>query len=102
MQSAKIKIKKVVEDYIRLWPEEFSIFKSMMTDKRGLLQDKDFATVEASSMRALFDMPATMHQMLVNSLTEEEMKWFKAGGTEGHDGGRWFARNFPAFTYANV
>jgi hypothetical protein len=98
MQSAKINIKKVVDTYIKMCPEEYENFKHAMKFRREMMKDQKYGTVGTDSgMRALFEMPVALHDMLINNLTEDQITWLKKGGENGHEGGRWFARTFPVF-----
>src|SRR6202012_1103786 len=103
MQSAKEHIKLIVEEYIRLFPSDFEVFKDGVAHIRGTLKDEKWGTAEGtgSDMRALFEVPVDLSEMLIMQLSEEEMEWFKAGGPDRKEGGRWFAKNFPAFRLAD-
>lgn len=99
MNSAKLHITKIVEDYIRLRPADFEIVKEGIKMQRGLHLD-EFASAKLNGSaytRALFEIPEELSQMFIMQLTEEEMEWFKAGGTNRKEGGLWFAKAFPAF-----
>lgn len=98
MKSAKTKITATVKAYIQLYPEEFAAFKGQMKDLRHELKDEKFGTANDSNyMRAIIEMPAILHEMIVNTLNLEELEWFKSGGPDKHEGSHWFALNFPAF-----
>lgn len=97
MNTAKAKIRKCVEDYIRDNAEEWTVFKAMMEQNRAALADETFGEAQGTSVRALFEMPVTLHESIVTSLDEEELSWFKAGGSDRKQGGRWFAKTFPVF-----
>lgn len=99
MTSAKHKIKLAVRDYIKLFPEEWVAFKVQTESLRRTLKDQKFAEAKGtgSEMRALFEMPETLHTILVNNLDDAEMDWFKSGGIDHKEGGRWFAKSFPEF-----
>lgn len=99
MITAKKHIKEIVKDYITMFPEEFAQFQEGMALQRNLLLDPTFAKAEGqgSDMRALFEMPVTLSEMLITKLSEEEMEWFKAGGSNRKEGARWFAEEFPVF-----
>lgn len=100
MESAKINIKKIVSEYIKLCPEEYTAFKEQMKTRRQEMVDEKFGQAKNtdSGMRALFEMPATLHEMLVHNLTQDQLEWFKKGGENGLEGGRWFANTFREFT----
>lgn len=103
MQSAKDHIRQLVEDYIKLFPEDFELFKDGVKRVRATLKDEKWGTAEGtgSDMRALFEMPVDLSEMLIMKLTEEEMEWFKAGGVDRKEGARWFVNSFPAFKLAD-
>lgn len=100
MQSAKDHITQIVEEYIKLFPDEFSTFKKAMEMQRYMLKDQDHGLAEGtnSGMRVMFEMPVQLSEMLIMQLSEEEMEWFKAGGSNRKEGAYWFARKFKAFT----
>lgn len=99
MQQAKDHITKIVEEYIKMFPEDFVTFKKGMEMQRTMLKDEKYGEADGteSGMRALFEMPVDLSEMLIMQLIEEEMEWFKAGGANRKEGGRWFATNFPVF-----
>lgn len=97
MLTAQTKITKCVEDYIALQPDEYERFKLQIASARGGLADETFGTAAHSSLRALFEMPEVLHEMIVNQLTVEELTWFKEGGSNRKEGADWFARTFPVF-----
>ena len=99
MDTAKIKIKECVELYIRLMPEEYKAFLEQMVQVRRQLLDDKFgqALGQGTEMRALFEMPESLHHLLTTKLTLEELQWLKEGGTDKKAGARWFAKTFPAF-----
>lgn len=97
MRSTKELIRKIVRQYIKLFPEEFETFKQGMEAVRAVTRN-DFATLQGTSYsRALYEMPETLATMLLTGLNEEEMVWLKAGGMNGKEGGLWFARTFKDF-----
>lgn len=99
MESAKTHIKKIVEDYIKLYPGDYKIVKEGIEMQRKMLLDSEYgqASNTGSEMRALFEIPADLSEMFIMRLTEEEMEWFKAGGPDRKQGGRWFAKTFKEF-----
>ena len=99
MQSAKSKLKKCVEEYSSLYPEEFSQFLQYMVMRRDEVAEEEFASVKGSSMRGLFEMPEVLHNLIVSRLDNDELEWLKSGGANKKEGGRWFQRTFPAFSY---
>lgn len=89
----------IVETYIKLFPDDFATFKKAMEMQRHMLKDAQYGAAEGTSgqMRALFEMPVDLSEMLIMQLTEEEMEWFKAGGSNRKEGAYWFAKKFKAF-----
>lgn len=91
----KEKLKKVVSDYQLTCPEEYALVKEMIADKRGTIIDKFARLDKNSDTRALFEFSETLSQMILTALTDEDQKWF-----DSVEGGRWFAKTFPAFRLA--
>lgn len=100
MQQAKTHITKIVEDYKQLFPQDYETVVEGIRMQREMLLDQKFGTAlnTGSEMRALFEIPADLSEMFIMQLTEEEMEWFKAGGSDRKAGGRWFAKTFKEFT----
>lgn len=100
MNSPKEHITQIVRNYIRLYPEDYQTVKKGVAMQRNLLLDSEFGTAKGtgSEMRALFEIPADLSEMLIMGLEPEEMEWFKAGGKDRKEGARWFAKTFPDFT----
>lgn len=100
MQSAKSHIIQIVNTYKKVFPEEYDICIRGIKAQRELHADK-FGSAKlqgAPDMRALFEIPVTLNEMLVNNLDEEEMEWFKAGGANRKQGAFWFVKKFPEFS----
>jgi hypothetical protein len=99
-KGTKERIKSLVNEYIKLFPEEYIAFCKGTEALRQMAGNK-FALLEGSKdTRILYEMPETLHTILTQQLTVEELHWLKAGGKNGHDGGRWFAKTFPTFRIA--
>jgi len=99
MQQAKERIKQIVEAYINLFPEDYATVCDGIKLTRNTYAD-DFASAKkhgAPDMRALFEIPVDLSEMFIMQLSEEEMEWFKAGGSDRKAGGRWFAKTFKEF-----
>lgn len=91
----KKKIKDAVKAYKRRYPDHYKIVVKAIALKRSLKQDQ-YARIDKSDMRGLFEIPEDLHTVFVMLLDVEEITWFKT--TEG---GRWFARTFPEFSLPN-
>lgn len=85
------KISQIVAAYKKRYPDDYRMVVDAVKMKRGLTRDQ-FASIEGSSMRGLFEIPEKLHQSLVIGLAEEEIEWFKS-----LTGGRWFATTFREF-----
>lgn len=99
MHSAKAHITQIVDDYKRLFPDDYQTVVEGIKMQRDLLLDQQYgqAIGTGSDMRALFEIPADLSEMFIMQLTEGEMEWFKAGGSDRKQGGRWFAKTFREF-----
>lgn len=91
MQFTKKHIREIVARYIRENPEEFKIVKDGIQMKHQLTHD-EYASLEGSEMRALFEIPETLSVMFTTELDEEETIWFKT-----KQGAFWFAKTFKVF-----
>jgi len=98
MQSAQMKIKICVQEYMKLFPTEFEQFKksNQVTISK---QENKFASREGAIERHLFDMPEKLYQAITLSLTKEELDWWKASGIflKDFSGVQWFLKNYPVF-----
>ncbi|MHB1086423.1 MAG: hypothetical protein ACYCZ0_01595 [Minisyncoccota bacterium] len=98
MQETKQRIKKVVSDYIKLFPAEYSIVCKGVEMKKKMTRDQ-FASIEGMfEGRGLYEISETLDAMLTKYLPEEDMVWLKSGGINHKEGGRWFAKTFPEFS----
>ena len=93
MTNAQQKINDIIHDYKIMFFAEYNAFKK----QQKLVQSEiinEFAGVQGDSAleRRLFDMPATLYEMLIQKLNKEELKYFKS-----KKGARWFAKSFPQF-----
>jgi hypothetical protein len=99
---AKEHIKKIVEDYTRLYPEEFELVKQAVEMKRAMRKD-DYASVSGVTgsnllRRALYEVSVKLDAMLIEGLSIDDIKWLKSGvESNPNEGGRWFARTFQVF-----
>lgn len=106
MQSAKINILKIVEEYKRTFPDEYKLVCEAIHMRRKLLADGyvDEDTLDmqnpGAERRALYEIPLTLSQSLATNLTDDQASWFRAGPnrTNRNAGGRWFAKTFPEFS----
>lgn len=94
--NVKVKIKKLVDSYTRLFAQEFKDFCGDMKTKRELQSNKFSELKDGGAVhRALFEVPETLNTIFEMQLNDEDKDWFKS-----KDGARWFARNFKEFNVA--
>lgn len=90
--TTKGKIKQAVKAYKRRYPDQYKIVCKAIALKRSMKKD-EYARIDHSDMRGLFEIPEDLHTAFVMLLDAEEITWFKT-----KDGGRWFARQYPEFS----
>jgi hypothetical protein len=97
-QKLKKKIEKVVKQYIKENQEEYHLVVKELRGEREKNKDK-FATVshDKNVKRKVFEIPATLHNMIINECNADELMLMK-DGEDGIDYGRWFAKRFPEFS----
>ena len=102
MFTAKQKIDIAVQEYIKLFPQEFEAFKrgreftiKNQTDKWASANLK-----ESAIERHLFDLPERLHSAIHNNLDDNEREWFTAtGDCKGNfEGIQWFMMKYPIFS----
>jgi hypothetical protein len=93
MNETKLHITRIVERYIKQFPEEYALVIEAITMKRSMSRNQ-YANLEGSKdTRALFEISETLSTMFVMDLSEEETVWFKT-----KQGAHWFAKKFKVFT----
>ena len=98
--DTKDKIKKMIKEYVKLFPDEYKLFIDSVRAKQ---QEKDtkFAEAKGSEVidRHLFDMPESLFIALKKIMTDEEWEWLFANGQYAKDyrGIKWFMRTFKQF-----
>lgn len=100
MQSTKDRIKKVVQEYRKMYPLEYQDFLASHRQKQDTKMN-EFAEFKQHSqlVRHLFDVPETLYFALKLKLTEEQFDWlYGFNEFEGQRAGvTWFIRTFPQF-----
>ncbi len=100
MQSTKERIKKVVKEYIKMFPLEYEQFLNSHRQKQDN-KINEFAEFKQHDqlVRHLFDIPETLFMALRMKLTTEQFDWMY--GFNEYEGNRagvtWFIRTFPQF-----
>lgn len=96
LSSTKKKIQRVVAAFKKRYPDDYRMVTEAVKVKRSMTADQ-FARIEGTHMRALFEMPEDLHSDLVMALDPDEIVWFKT-----NEGGRWFASTFKEFSLAEA
>lgn len=93
----KKKIEFIVEDYIANNELEYHSIVYQIQMERELNKDK-FASIatDKNVKRKIFEIPETLHNMIVNELDPDELALTK-DGEDGVDYAKWFANRFPEF-----
>lgn len=96
-EIVKSKVTKAVEDYKKFFVSEYDLVCKTISQNRELLKN-DYANIPESQevKRVLFEIPETLHNMLLRDLTQEELTHWKDSGKLGV----WFARKFREFSPA--
>ena len=94
----KKKIEKIVKQYIKENEEEYHLVIRELKGERERNKDK-FASVsyDKSIKRKMFEIPATLHNMIVNECDADELILMR-DGEDGKDYARWFAKRFSEFS----
>lgn len=101
MQTAKTKITTAVNEYKRLFPEEYKLF--LKGNQITIESKKDkFATTgnKISALeRHLYDVPEKLHSAIYQMLNEHEYEWYTSRGeySKTMQAPRWFIETFPEF-----
>lgn len=97
MQPTKNRIIAIVDDYKRMFAEEYAVVKEAVALKKKMAAD-EYASIQGTDYgRALYEIPQTLDAMLRTNLPEEDLIWLREGGTKRTDGARWFAKQFREF-----
>ena len=85
MDKAKNKIRECVEQYIKIFSDEYKMFKEQ-PPQEAMAAKMDCVETKVA------EYPENLYMLLVKSLDDEDMKWF---GTK--EGVHWFVKSFPIF-----
>lgn len=92
MKEYQEKVKLIVEEYTKLFPEEFKAFKKAHTVELEMNKDKFASTGMDTITRKLYEIPETLFAMLKTRLSDEDWAEFTT-----KQGSRWFAKSFKPF-----
>ena len=85
MEKAKNKIRECVEQYIKIFADEYRMFKEQ-PNQEAMSAKMDCVETKVA------EYPENLYMLLVKSLDDEDMKGF---GTK--EGVHWFVKSFPVF-----
>lgn len=95
-KQTQTKIKGIVEEYKRMFPDEFELVILQIRKNRNN-QITKFAEMKKTGIieRALIEMPETLNTMFTLRLNDDETEEFRTKKAV-----RWFAGAFPMFALA--
>ncbi len=100
MHATKERAKKVVREYMKLFPIEYEQFLNSHRQKQEN-KINDFAEFKGHDqiVRHLFDIPESLYLAFKLKMSGDEFDWiFGTGVYEGkYEGVNWFMKNFPQF-----
>ena len=100
MDATKERVKKVVREYIRVFPFEYDQFLQSHKIKQEN-KINEFAEFKQHDqlVRHLFDIPESLYLAMKMQLSDEQFCWvFGTGEYEGNYAGvTWFIKMFPQF-----
>lgn len=96
-QTLKSKVETITLGYMELFKDEYALVCTQLEGEREKNKDK-FASVshDRTVKRKLYEIPETLHNMILNQINKEELMLMK-DGENGKDFARWFATRFPEF-----
>ena len=83
----------MVKVYKDSFPIEYENFLNSAEQNKKLTKDEFATTGTDTFKRKLYEIPETLHNILVKGLDIEELTYLKSV-----DGGRWFAKTNPDFS----
>lgn len=99
MNEVQIKIRDIVKDYVKLFPDEYKLVCEYLKEKRTHNKDKfasfkgkDIRKTDGVVERALYEIPETLDNLFMMKLSMEDKKYYKT-----KECARWFANNFIEF-----
>lgn len=100
MDATKERVKKIIREYIRMFPTEYEDFMSAQRVRQENKVDK-FAELKGHDqlVRHLVEIPESLNLALKMKLEQEQFDWlFGFNEYEGHyNGFTWFIKLFPQF-----
>jgi len=92
------KIKDTVQEYIELFPQEYSQLVYVIEEQRKNMKN-DMAEIKSTHAlkRGLYTVSETLTNMLIKKLEGSELNEMSE-----KDSARWFAKEFPQFSLTKV
>lgn len=88
----KTSIQNIVSAYKKQHAGEYRLVCTAVEMQRKLLKDPEYASIEATGNRALYEISETLQQNLIIHLSDSALSWLKT-----KEGSRWFAKTFKEF-----
>jgi hypothetical protein len=99
MDTAKLKIQKIVTNYKKVFFDEFESFKKSNSINISKNKDK-FGQVDSGIdlvERKMIELPESLYIMLQHGLDPEEFSWLFPQNNPQNTGLKWFVRSYPEF-----
>lgn len=98
MDSAKLKIKKIVTNYKSVFSDEYKLFLDAAKHRKSTLKNQ-YGEIKGDLMieRLLNEYPETLDTMIYSGLEPEELVWFRS-----KTGSRWFGKTYKEFNVSKV
>jgi hypothetical protein len=94
----KSKIKLLVEEYQRVFPEEYAAFQQGQRVRVDLTSDKYASVIDGEALEQhLTEMPETLYTILEKHLSNDQHQELQT-----KEGMRWFARTFKQYAVAQA
>lgn len=97
-KATQLKITHIVNEYTRLMPEEYALFRKAHKLKIENLINPEAKVGKGDGAleRLLWEIPESLFNMFRQALDVSELAWW---GTK--EGSYWFGRTFPQFRVTN-
>lgn len=98
MIKAKAKIDNCVKQYKKVFKDEYKQFLKQMKDKEKREAAEEISKIfkkKSPIKRAMWDMPSTLYNLIINKLDPKELEWFNRKGYRG--GQQYITKTFKEF-----
>lgn len=100
MDATKELVKKVIREYMRVFPIEYEQFLNSHRKKQdNTINEFAEFTQHDQLVRHLFDVPESLYLALKMKLPSEDFDWLFGTGVyeKSYEGVKWFMKNYPQF-----